>query len=1005
MIFPESELSTYLGFFVPGGQVEPLLDRIAEASSEFEELNLVGFLHLAQRELELTGDVNRDDAAVVLIEELQLPLADAASVLEENPAATAARLQSAWAEVPDQHTGPLPNLLQDGLIMLEPGLELDESLVLDPSLSIITPKPAGEAKPVVPEAPEEGEADADPVVEGSEPEVPEVAEPVAEAEAFEGEAFEAETLDAAVGEEPGDARTIDATPVVEELAYTDAPEAIEADEAVDEEAPVVEEPGDEPEPEVVPEVVVEVIAPEDEPLEPELVIAPEPEGHAADGMVGVQAVEPERVPGPGLAFSPDADEVYEPVPEEAQQHTDELAAVEEDQPADEPANDQGESGSEDHNPYAALSPESLEGSSQSFPWNPNDHGQPITAASLLALDDDPVLTQGPSQPITHVTGRIPVAEILDGETDGIAAFPSHHVASEMSFPTHDPEAEVLASLLLDATGRGDTLVYEDDAPTDDTSSAEDGFADVDQADAAVLADDEADEAVLSEDVAEPLLTLMDEDEPEGEVAFDLMDAFGETGMPDQTPEAAPALSDQPAEAADLAFVDESEANEAPAAGIPDDGQVARKVITPYWMRGRKATTIEVTPSPSPSLAALAANELPGEATAQWGSAEIAEANWADQPFPNDTEQHHGERDGEDTQQLPAMDLIAEIAAENEHAVIGANLAPDQVMSPSVERFLDDLHGSWIAGGNDILQRPVSDVPLGGRFELADPPSTIPPAAAMPSAPAPSVPPPPRPKPAASGAELTNDEAVEATYEEEFVPEPPAPAPPPPAAVWIPGMADRAFRSTPWHQIEDDAEADAGDTPDLHGFGAAAFTPARPVVRQSPAEKIQEADVAAFMAGGPADAPEWDGPEEGTWAHADYGPKRPKANRAGQVSGLLALALAAGVVYLFVSWPPFQSAITALGLPVHPLVVVGALAGVLGIGGLSMFIGSSIPKQPKVKVVRRRRRKRRDEDPMGAEDTYLDDDQGIGEIEAADADSDESAEVLTDVWEEDIPNEN
>lgn len=1001
--------------------MEPLLDRIAEASSEFEELSLVGFLHLAQRELELTGDVNRDDAAVVLIEELQLPLSDAAAVLKESPAATAARLQSAWAEIPEQGTGPIPNLLQDGLIMLEPGLELDESLVLDPSLSIITPdaeaaQPPGEMsnpeegfdpepledQDVLSESIEDGEllefvdqavvsVDIEPPTEAAIPadglEEANYAEawPESQAEDDEDQSVQVEDDEyeyiqyGFVDDQIENARPVDegAADIVDgfgeqvnELDPEGLPEAeFEADHIKDEWDGESE-----------PEAVVELLPGPAEEGEPELVTATKPE---ADTDVDNPAIEPEMVSRPGLVFETDADVVDEAAPEGAEL-LDELDASEPVTAA--PEVETPVQPTQEHNPYAALTPESLEGSSQTFPWDPNGHSYPVTAAALLALDDDPVFTQGPSQPITDAHRRTPLSDILDGETDASAAFPCYSIAGDAPTSTSpDPEAENLARLLLDAQARGGTLIYEE---------------------------------AQAEPEAEPSLDFSDDHEEEAS-AFDLMDAFGGMGMIE-------AIADQPP-IADDAYADdlpdEDEYVEAPVAedaktdhwtdnqaetpeGVEDDAvkdvdeeagiKPQRQVFTPYWAVAHRAQASQA----EHPLVDTGEDQLPGaesnidEPTAQWSveDAILAESAWA-APRPG-VEPMWGSV-GEDTQQLPAMEMIAEIGTDCDPSVVGANLVSDQAISPSVERFLDDLHGSWIAGGSNILQRPVSDVPLGGRFELADPPATA------------AVPPPPRPKPAASGADLTNDEAVEATYEEEYVAEPPAPVSPAPAAVWIPGMADRAFRSTPWNQIEDDG-IETGGAPDLHGFGAASLAPARRVVRQSPAEQIQEADVAAFMAGGPADAPEWDGIDEGSWAHADYGPKRPKANRSGQIGGLLALALAIGVVYLFISWSSLQAAIGALGLPVHPLVVVGALAGVLGIGGISMFIGSSIPKKPKVKVVRRRRRKRSDEDLMA-----IDEDDTPVDLETISADLDEaetsdpggSGEVLTDVWEEDLPNEN
>ncbi|WP_336248784.1 hypothetical protein [Stomatohabitans albus] len=791
VIFPETQLATYLGFFIPAGQVEPLLDRIAEVSSEMEEMDLVSFLHLAQQELELTGDMNRDDAAVVLIEELELPLADAAAVLEEAPTVTAARLQSAWADVPgiDATVGPVPTgRLDHGPIIFDADLELDRDLLLDPGITpAYRPQPEATQPPIPP-------TEDTPTSTVSERVHDTALAPVDQSSA--DTVIEAEPLEPPI-----------ASDVVSTLSSADASQEVDASQQAD------------------------------EPLR-----ADDHEAHdVADGY----ADAPVELDDQGTVSS-------DPI----------IDLLGQDDP------DEHDAAPQAFDPYLALAPEYIEASSPSFPWNPRTDSQPVSVASLLALDEDEPDIAEPA--VSEHEGT----EITDAQATGLIPNAQDHA--------RQVESEALAAALMAASARGDDLQYED----------------------------QVDQAPAPEAVVEAPATR-DEDPADD---TELFDAFSEAQYPPQ-----------------VLLMREPEP----------------KTATPNPVRTSDGSQL------------VGAVHDPGSPNRDGVSNEnSSEDITAD------------ERD--DTQQLPLDAILTQIHQTEHGAPSSTPPELDQqpgtptpealpaAASPTVKRFLSDLNVAWIAGGHDVLQVPASPVPLGGRFELADAPD---PATT-------------RKRPSTSGDHLTNDEAVTATYEED-IDEVGAAQMPVPAAVWIPGMADRAFRTTPWANSAHDDDTDH----DLHGFGGISVSPRGITTTPSPTQ-TQLGDATAFMADGPSPAPEWDGLDEGTWAHADYGPKRPKANRFGQVAGLIAVALAAGVVYLFTTWPPFQNAIGSLGLPVDGWIIVAAVAGVLGFGGLSMFIGSSIPKRSKTKVVRRRR-KRRDGEPhhddAGIDDDDVVDDDDIPEV--------------------------
>ena len=831
MIFPESELSTYLGFFIPPGQVDPLLDRIAEASSAMEEMDLVSFLHLAQRELELTGDVNRDDAAVVLVEELQLPLADAAAVLEETPAITAERLQTAWADVPPDATGPLPIGLGEGLILLEPGLELDADLSLDPALLGV-----GRHTPPEPE--------------------PEMVVPAS----------------------AQDHLAPPPKPVLEGTAG-DQDDRIKDPSAPDSAAQIEPEPG------------------EAERNAAGGIAADGSDDHADgsdDSADGRHADDPDSLaPITGHPEEPSADVASEPAP---------------------------------YDPYAQLSPASLEASAMSFPLSYHDEPVPVTAAALLEIDETPITTI--SEPHPDALAHAPVEAILDGDVDASVAFPSDPTAGAGE-GTRASERS-LDELSDDASPLGPSPIAHAPAVGPSANQPRIPHPPIQEA---VIGMPPAPESL----VAQPPGVEQSEADSHGAFDTSLMDAFGALAMPDQTPPSQATLQGDEWVVTSGWLADQPQEGVESARGQLDTASV------PAWMRGQTPNWGRRNTSYHPQLVPV---YTPTGQRAQPASAwSVVPAT----PDPTGTAPPDFGQDGEDTQQIPMEALIAELDQAEALPSVGVNVAdaPVKPSTPAARRSTSPAQ--FGQGAQDEADLPTT-------FYEPDPTGEIGLDRTGVTGAAHALAPVPGSNLAQSLADLTDDDAVESAYEEEFVADEPS-GYPMPDTVWIPGMAERVFRATPWQQIHDDAEPDGSAPENLHGFEAGGVVPPapEPETTKHPAEKMQLGDAAAFMADGPAPAPEWDAIDEGRWVHADYGPKRPKANRMGQIIGLLATALAVGVVYLYLTWAPLAAALTALAIPVPTVVIILVVAGVLGSGGISMFVGSSIPKKPRTVVVRKRRR--------------------------------------------------
>lgn len=1065
VIFPEAELVTYLGFFVPDGQVEPLLDRIAQTTSDDDDVDLVRFLYLAHLELETSGKVDRDNATVVLYEELHLPVVDIATVLDEPPAVVADRLDRVWAEFaaatgeerpeqpsfdegteaeelfrdevgegsPSVHDGekapypeetlavttvmdtryrdeidpvmvdghggmtalglaPSPTIasptydrgVADAMSGMDPVGD-DGGWILDPSLEIVLPgdmtvaADLPTAQPASAGVDGHGEAAID---------RHDVAYPHLPDRAQTGDPDQPAVRDQRhLGFDPSgpwEMKTVEDQPVMPPEGRIGQATSLFAGGLPDDRDAGAHHDDDELDPDLsqaLNEALGQVLANAlgaHTPVEPVTPVrsegldqpgldqaAADQAGSDQEGLGQPGQSGTPRVTAGGQVFAGDDEVVSDPA-----------FAGDREAAGDRGAGRLAESGL-GHQPETFTKDRGAVAQGQ---VEPQPH--PTAPGSLPVADEAfPALPLRPAPPMVEAEGGAEDRPRLASSTRGGAL---RDEVGQVAYQAYNRDEDQAALAQVAATpGQAADTKTQPPAFTPFTGEHAQGTHS-EQADWQAYRSprtlpDFAGYTAQANRPGAPELPTMAQGLQDLYAQLDPARLAAQHAQNSHYARQAPVPFFQPV---DPAHLQGPRGNRPPVpagpplnlgdhpGSIPQDSTLFQEyaALASAWGQMVRwggysqdglglypGVDQPVNPDGQGAMGAGGDQPVHGAAGHHKPPSDQAGHPQAGQPQPGQPQVGHPQvAQPQPGQMQPGQPYPAQgqdgghpfvgegRPATPSAAVPGASTTAQSGIddtpaalpdTPALRALMRDLPGAWIAGGEDVLAMPVSPIPLGGRVDIPEPP-------ANPDDTAPN----PRISPAYREDPLVNDEAVTDIYVE--APGTYQPVAPPPVAVWIPGMVERAFRQTPWKMEEDDQ----GAPEDLHGFALGPV--ARP--RTSEAERaalraeLGIGDAEAFMAQGHRPADDWDRIQEGRWARADYGPKRRKANRAGQVMGLLAVLAAGAVGYTFMTWPPLMTTIDQFNLPVPSWVLVVAVAGVLAIGGISMFIGSSITKGKKTR---------------------------------------------------------